>query len=342
MNASSESKIPSDDQLMEVYPAVTPLPEEEIPSQAREAGISSRLMAIAVHFGMVYLGKPLRWYMKSAAENMRYATVHVWGEQGSMKSNHTLQQGSWMYGELIRGEWFPDWDTVLESLVFRPGKEERGFLRLVKSIPLGQRVPWIGWDDLGVHFPSTTWRTDMPKYQAIDATWAAIRTKISVITTNNPLIDRVAKNIKDNISFEVFLGPNQMLLVERFCRLPGLRGVESFFFKIPIEGPYQFDYKLVPGDVWKDYWELRLKLADEAIQKLDETYRNEPEDMKEYVPVYELFDQDICTPSRLISYAARDLITVVKVGGKRYVHKDDVEHVLKKCGRAKPQKVSVA
>lgn len=257
-----------------------------------------------------------------------------------MKSNFTLQSGSWTYGERVSGEWYPDWDMVLANLVFKPGKEERGFLGYLKRIPPGSRTRWTGWDDLGVHFPNTAWRTDMPKYQAIDAAWAAIRTKISTVTTNNPLIDRVAKNIKDNISIEVFLGPNQAMQAERFCRIPGLKKVDSFFFKVLIESSTKFDYTVVPSDVWKEYWDLRLRLADEAIQKLDDAYEDEPEDMSQYVQDYEIYDQGIALPSKVMTYAARGLITMIRVGGKRYIPREDVEHVLKAVRKPKPMQVS--
>lgn len=256
------------------------------------------------------------------------------------KSNLTLQQGGWCYGEKVRDEWHEDWDRVLKYLVFRPGKEDRGFLKLVKSIGLGERIAWSGWDDLGVHYPSTVWRTDMPKYQAIDAAWAAIRTKISVISTNNPLIDRVAKNIKDNITIEVFIGRNQMLMTERFCHIPGLKTIEAFFFKVPIERPYQFNYEVVPSDVWKEYWDIRLEVAETAIQKLDEAYSDEAGDLSDYMPVYDLLDQGISSPSQILAYGTRGLINLVKIGGKQYVLKEDVEHVLKRVRKPPVQKVT--
>ena len=256
------------------------------------------------------------------------------------KSNLTLQQGSWCYGERVGDRWYEDWDRVLKYLVFRPGKDERGFLKLVKSINMGERIAWAGWDDMGVHYPSTVWRTDMPKYQAIDAAWAIIRTKISVISTNNPLIDRVAKNIKDNISMEVFVGRNQMLMTERFCHIPGLKAIEAFFFKVPIEKPYQFDYERVPADVWKEYWDIRLAVAESAIQKLDEAYSDEMGDVSDYTPVYDLVDQNIASPSQILSYSTRGLIHMTQMGGKGYVLTEDVEHILKHCTRPRPQKAS--
>jgi hypothetical protein len=302
------------------------------PEHVRASGLNSRLLTMALSFGLVRWEWTVKDYIRHAAQNMQYETVHVWGIQGAKKSNLTLQLGYMM---------LEDWDQVLKYLVFRPGKEERGFLKLIKSIGEGNRIPWAGWDDLGVHFPSTSWRTDMPKYQAIDAVWAAIRTKISVVTTNNPNIDRVSKNIKDNISIEIWSSPNQTLVTERLCRIPGLKDIDSHFFKVPIEPPHRFDWTAVPSDVWKEYWELRLRVSEEAIQKLDEAYADDV-DLNEWVPLYDIIDQGIATPSQVIAYSTRDLITVCKVGGKRYVRKSDVEHILSKLAKPKAQKVSLA
>jgi hypothetical protein len=322
------------------YVGIPEVLPEDIPEHIRESGINPKLLNLAAHFGLIFWGWTVKDYMAYAIKTMGYETIHNWGVQGCKKSNLTLQQGSWCYGERVRDQWYEDWDRVLKYLVFRPGREERGFLRLVKSISMGERIAWSGWDDLGVHYPSSVFKTDIEKYQAIDAAWAIIRTKISVISTNNPIIDRVAKNIKDNISIEVFLGRNQMLMTERFCHIPGLKTIESFFFKVPIEKPYQFDYEKVPPDVWKEYWDIRLTVAETAIQKLDQAYSDEAGDISDYVPVYDLLDQGISSPSQLLAYGTRGMINLVKIAGKQYVLKDDVEHVLKRLKKPPAQKVT--
>ncbi|MEN3026045.1 MAG: hypothetical protein ABC585_05750 [Candidatus Methanosuratincola petrocarbonis] len=307
----------------------------EVQDEEPKAMVKSKYLALAVRYGLVVLGWTVRDYMLNAVKKGRYCTVHVWGEQGSMKSNLTLQMGSWVYGEWAGGEWYPDWDAVLRHLVFRPGREERGLIALVNSIPYGEREAWVGWDDLGVHYPSTIYKTDLEKYQAIDSAFAAIRTKISTFTTNNPLIDRVAKNIKDNISIEVFIGPNQTMMAERLCRIPSFDKIDSHFFKVPIEGPRTFDYTKVPGDVWKEYWELRLRVADEAIQLLDQAYSEE----SDLVPLADVLA--VCSPSKLVTYAGKGVVTIVRKGGAKFVSKDDFE-LLKRASQDQHRSKKVA
>jgi hypothetical protein len=291
----------------------------------------NKLLAQATQFGLIVPGRTVRGYMEWAIENNRFECVYIWGFQGSMKSNETLQQGFWIY---------KDWDQVIKHLVFRPGKSEYGAQKLLDSLGIGNRIPWMGWDDMGVHYPSTTYKTNIQQYEAVDALFAAIRTKCSVITINSHVIDRTPKNIKDNISIEMFIGRNQMVMSERICRLPSYDRIESYFFKVPIEEPHIFDYTLVPKDVWDEYWQLRLQLAEEALQKLGEAYGDEMPDLSNYVSLYDIVEQGIAAPSQVVSYAARDMISVVKIGGVRYVPKDDVEHVLKHLGKKKHQKVS--
>lgn len=291
----------------------------------------SKLLNQAIEYGLVIRGRTIKGYMEWAIENNRFECIYIWGFQGSMKSNLTLQHGYWVY---------QDWDKVLKYLCFRPGKAERGVQKLLDSIGHGNRLPWIGWDDMGVHYPTTTYKTNIQQYEAVDALFAAIRTKASVVSCNNVVIDRAPKNVKDNISIEIFSGRNQMLMTQRICRLPSFDSIESYFFKIPIEKPHIFDWTVVPKDVWDEYWELRLTLAEEALSKLGEAYKDEVGAMDEYVSLYDIVDQEIATPAQVQSYASRDMITVVKIAGKRFVLKEDVEHILKRLCK-KPKKVSL-
>jgi hypothetical protein len=289
----------------------------------------SKLRDLAIQFGFVHPGWTVRDYILDAVKKGRYCLVHIWGEQGSMKSNRTLQQGSWVYGELVRDEWHPFWDKVLDHIIFRPGREERGLLWFVKQIPYGKREAWVGWDDLGVHYPSTIYKTDIEKYQAIDSAFAAIRTKISTMTTNNPLIDRVAKNIKDNITIEEFIGPNQTYVSERLCRIVGVEQTNSRFFKILIESGVH-DWKLVPSDVWKEYWDIRLRLADEAINVLDQAYaEGGGENMitvRDAVKTYGL------TLKKILTYVSRGVIQITKRGGESYMRLEDVQMLQAESG----------
>lgn len=212
---------------------------------------------LGVYFGFLIPGHTLEDYLLDGADpvNQGYETVLIWGVQGSGKSCRMLQMGFWVLG---------DWELVLKCLVFRP----RDVVDRLEAVPDDQRLAMLLWDDIGVHYPSSTFKTDIASYEAIDSTWASIRTKVGIVITTIPLSDRLAKNIKDNVTMEVFLGKNQMELVYRIFRLPGFRSLQANFFKAMVEEPERFNLYDVPAWVWNRYWVMRLKLAREALETL--------------------------------------------------------------------------
>lgn len=244
---------------------------------------------LAYDFGVLKEGYTLEDYMNEAVQKNGYETVCIWGVQGSGKSNRMLQMGFWIFKAHLSKEGYQPteeeiWDAVLQAIVFRP----RDFVRRLKEVPRGERLPCLLWDDIGCHYPSSKFKTDPKEYEAIDQTWAVIRTKVGVVVVTIPLINRLAKNIRDNLTFEVYLGRNQNELIRRVYHLPGTRRMESNFFKIIIEEPTPFDLYFVPKWVWDRYWEMRLDLTDEALAVLEGTV--DMEELEGYIPVLDASD----------------------------------------------------
>lgn len=266
----------------------------------------SVIVKTAVEFGLIMPNWTLEDYLLNAARKGRYATVAIWGEQGSYKSNRLLQQGYWIY---------QDWDRVLANLVFKPYELKAK----LKALPMGQRYPWLGWDDVGVHFTSNTFRTDIDAYDAIDAVWASLRVKASVVTLTIPNLSRLARNLKDNVSHECFLGPNAMEQVQRIIRLQSFDKMESAVFKVLIErGPFEpFN---VPEDVFKEYWERRLVLTEEALDLMDEV--TGPESSEGYTSVWDASSLCGLNPNSIQQMGSRGVIPTVKIGPTLYVPDD--------------------
>lgn len=288
-------------------------------------GTPPKIIEYGVKFGLIRIGWTLRDYMAYAVETTGYETICTWAERGSGKSNRLLIHGGWMHCQDKYD--YDGWKIVLERTKFKP----KDFISMLRGIPHGKRYPWVGIDDIGVHMPSTIWRTDIETYQAVDAVWAAIRTKVNVIDVNIPLIDRLAKNIKDSLSFEMFMGKNQNILIERLVRLPNIRDqLEANFRKCQIEPIHKIDLYEVPTDVFKEYWEMRLTLADEALERLDNIFsKRELEDgivenPDNWTPSLDVA-MELCLSPITISTLVRDKSIRTKIiKGRLHVFNEDI------------------
>jgi len=304
------------------------------------AGVPPKIIHYAMLFGAIELGWTCKDYILHAGRKGGYETIGRWGERGGGKSNRTLLAGYWVYG---------DWDVVFQNLVFKPTE----FVRKLKTLPKNQRCPWLGWDDVGVHMPSTVWRTDIKVYEAVDAAWAGIRTKVSNVDLSIPLIDRFAKNIKDSLTFEVFMGRNQAMLHERYVRLPNIEDqVESNFRKVQIEPIYRVDLFEVPRDVFKQYWNKRLELEDEALDRLDRTLTkaeleqrkgdlpNEPEN---YISLMEAAKLLSLSPFSLTHMCDKGWIRTEIIERQRKLHRDDIiklkENIMERKAQAQRKRL---
>lgn len=255
---------------------------------------------LAEAYGSIKKGYTLEDYFIEAVKTGGYETALVWGVQGGGKSSRMLQMGYWIY---------KDWDVVLDNVIFKPSE----FVNRLQSTPKAKRIPCLLWDDIGVHYTSSTFKTDIMQYQAIDAAWAAIRTKCNVIIMTIPLIDRLAKNIKDNITFEVFIGRNQLEAIRRIFHLPGMRGSESGYFKLVVEDIRSFGLYDVPIEVWKKYWDKRLQLTQDALAKLDTTI--DKDDMTGYISVMDASEKLDLNPNTIQQMISRGVVEGRKIRG---------------------------
>jgi len=268
----------------------------------------------AIRFGIIKPDYTLQDYLIEAVEIGGYETVQLWGVQGSGKSTRAIQMGHWIY---------KNYNTVLDNIIFRPSE----LVECLEALPEGEVIPCLIWDDVGVHYPSSKFKTDIQQYEAIDATWAAIRTKVNVIITTIPLIDRLAKNIKDNLTFEVFIGRNQLELINRMYHLPGIRSVESNFFKVSIEMPEPFDLYKVPEAVWRRYWKKRLRLTQEALEVLRGV--TDMEDDEGYMPVKDAAAEAGVSATTLQQHISRGVYRGKKFKGILYILIEDLNLYLK-------------
>lgn len=292
---------------------------DEIPEKWKKT-VPPQAIRIALEDEHVLLGWTLEDYLYYAAKFGKYELVGLWGVQGSGKSDDMLRMLFWIYG---------DWDEVLRHIVYKP----RDFVKILRETPMGKRIPGLGWDDIITHFPSSTFKTDISTYEAIDSSFATIRVKASVIITTLPVIDRLAKALRDNLTFEVYLGRNQNERIFRLFRLPNFYQVKSNLFKIMIEEPKPFDLLVVPTDVYREYENDRLTLTEEALENLDRTVEPEtlPEGHLHVMDAAEMcMEHDVKYGTGTIQQDhSRGVIRGMKHGGLLYVLEEDIRRQMK-------------
>jgi hypothetical protein len=285
------------------------------------ANIQVPILRLALTFGLVIPEYTMKDYVLHAAKTTTgYETIDIWGPQGSKKSCRTLSIAHWVY---------QDWDTVLEEIVLMPDAKElpsyekRGFIQKMQGISKEEVAPLVAWDDYTVGMPSSTYKTDIEVYGAVDSAWAAIRTKVKVMVLNCPLIDRIGRNVKDNITLEVMLGRNQVEQIERFVRLIGLKHLESNFFKVQVEPLHRFDYRQVPKDVFDEYFDLRKEIADYAIHKMGKAFKDEASILEDSVTPFQIMAELPISPDSLHDKIRRCFLPSKKVNGRIYIDKKD-------------------
>jgi len=271
---------------------------------SRQVAVKKRIpdhVKLAEQFGIVKLGYTLEDYLIEAVSKNGYETACIWGVQGSGKSNRSLQMGYWIY---------EDWNKVLDNIIFKPSE----LVERLEAIPDYERIPCLIWDDVGVHYPGSKFKTDIKEYEAVDEVWAAIRTKVAVVILTIPLVNRLAKNLRDNLTFEIYLGRNQREIINRLYHLPGLDEIHSNFFKVMVEWPEVFDLYKVPSNIWWKYWDMRLKLTKEALETLRGV--TNMENMDEYTPVWEIAKQLTISANTIQQMGSRRIIPTQTVNGQ--------------------------
>ena len=253
--------------------------EEQLAEIAKQRNIPDTLINIAIKFGLIKPKYTMYDYIEEATAPGKpgYETIVIWGVQGAGKSNLLLQTGFWTYYK--KGKISPSeaWNAVLQNLLFTPSQ----FIEKLKKIPKDIRIPWLGWDDIGVHYSYMAFRTDVKIYEGIGQAWHAIRTKADVTVLTIPVIDDLPANLKRNVTIEVFIGRNQLVEIRRWFRLPSLRpNQDSFLVRLPIEPLHRIELYDVPSEVFARYWNMRLELADKAISELEKV----KEEVREWKP----------------------------------------------------------
>ena len=261
--------------------------ENEIykPIQYDERGVADfktqrapKFIEIGIQYGMITPGHTLDDYMLDAifdASGFECATAH--NQQGSGKSNFIMQKAAVIVAARLKqklkdGGYLRNptekeiWNGVLDSIVFTPAD----FVTKLEAIDQNEtnRLDFVIWDDIQLEYTSSTFKTDIDQYAAIDSMFAVVRTKVACVFITIPNIGRLPKNVKDNLTIELYVGKNRRVQVRKLFRLPSNRKVESNLFKPIIQPNIQFDLFDIPAWAWARYEGMRKDIADKALANL--------------------------------------------------------------------------
>ena len=240
----------------------------------REIAKINEPIELARRLGEIVDGWGIIDYLHDAIENNGYELVLIWGKQGSGKSSFMLYLAYQLLG---------DWNKVLDALCFKPTEIIDKYDRL----PENKRYDVLLWDDVGVHFPSTMYRTNVDIYEAVGRMLDVNRTKASVIICTAPNLERYPKVMIDNWTMQIYM--KTFRLKKMWAYYKAIYKIEDIDFsderrpfkKYPLIEHGFYHFLKVPNDVWSEYWRRRLSLGKEAIEVMRQTINpNEEEKQK--------------------------------------------------------------
>ena len=114
---------------------------------------------LARQYGILVPGWNFVDYCVYAVKNDGYETAAIHGTQGSGKSSCMLGYGHDILAQTDYEGYDEDsiWEATLQHIVFKPSD----FVIRLEEVKRDQRLPMILWDDIGVHYTSSTFRTDI-------------------------------------------------------------------------------------------------------------------------------------------------------------------------------------
>lgn len=289
-----------------------------------------RHVEVGIEYGLIKKGEDIDGYLtKASFDPAGFECVCAHGKQGSGKSNYMLQRTA----TIKKASFFRDhkrfpterelWTLVLEAIVFTP----TDFIEKLESVKeMGERLDVVLWDDIQLEYTSSTFKTNIDQYAAIDSMMAVIRTKCAITLITIPNITRLPKNVKDNVTFEVFVGQNRKVQIRRIFRLPGQKRIDSNLFKPIIQRPRIFDIYDIPNWAWRKYEAMRQEIANKALANLKKA--TDMEDADDFTEVWKLGGQLSVSANTLQQMGSRGIIPVKMVNGTLCVPNEFVPELL--------------
>ena len=294
-----------------------------------------RHVEVGIDYGLIIQGQDLDDYLTKAAfdpSGFECAVAH--GQQGAGKSNYMLQRTA----EIKKASFFREnqrlpnehelWEQVLDAIVFTPTDFIEKLERVQESL---DRLDVVLWDDIQLEYTSSTFKTNIDQYSAIDSMMAVIRTKCAITLITIPNITRLPKNVKDNVTFEIFVGKNRKVQIRRIFRLPGQKRIDSNLFKPIIQRPIIFDLYAIPSWAWSRYEKMRQDIANKALANLKAA--TDMEDSSQFEQIWELSKRLTINANTIQQMGSRGIFPTKMVNGVLCVPKSFVPELVSQYGK---------
>ena len=198
----------------------------------------------------------------NAVHNDEYMWIVVWGPPRSSKT----RIAGWILYSLYK-----DWDKVLDAFVYNLShllyKLKRGLPELWPTQNrLHMRIPALNWDDFGAHSN----KAETQYHEAWDrfkGGFDVLGTKIAVLIATMVSPTEPTFQIMNKYTHEVLVPHKGLYKYDKATWQQDFRGWRPKHKKEWIE-TNTFDPW--PDEVYKQYDETRMSLADEVIQRIDD------------------------------------------------------------------------
>jgi len=189
-----------------------------------------------------------------------FVSFFIYGKQGTGKTTYCLKVLKEAYG---------DWDIVLKNTYFYI---DTLIPRLKQCVKEGKRIKAILLDDAGVWLIKYQWFKRFPIW--FGKLWNLMRTVCSGILFTSVEVCDIIKFVRDKIEYRISIVP--LSDVERMAKAYKVRVLPSMD-KIIEKAYYDYFTLRLPGDVRKEYEEMRREALERLMKELEGKGREKDE-----------------------------------------------------------------
>lgn len=243
--------------------------------------------------------------MLHAIHNDLYMWVVIWGEGRVGKSDLAL---------LILYYIYKDWKKVLDAVTFNLSQT---VYKIKHNLPelwptknnLHMRIPALLWDDFGAHSNKASTQHDLA-WDKFKGGFDVLGTRLGVIMATMIEPTEPTQQLQNKYTHEIWVYERGRAKYDRYHAQQDYKGFKTRGRKTWLD---DFEFDLIPSDVFREYDQMRQALADEVLVAIEDVMvetqldylmkRLEPLDyqlmkmIRDYGPVYhkkvyEEFGQD--------------------------------------------------